>query len=214
MTKPAELSRGQQIHIYMAWYLHFVSFILFNHMALLLLTGLPRVTEGVTHNQQHPFSTFFGQHHFCILIDFKNTDIFASWVAFLCPYCYHPWMLHKHSPPPPQLHEKEQKALRKEAPCTDSSTACVYKPSVGIDSYFAESTWPPSVVRNRDRQEGRKGTWIIVRAQVFLTSGRAESCLHFIATASRSARTSRTESLLCNLGGLIFFIAFCGTLYV
>lgn len=41
-------------------------------MALLQLTGLPHVllcvTEGVTHNQQHPFSTLFGQHHFCILI--------------------------------------------------------------------------------------------------------------------------------------------------
>ena len=155
MTKPAELSRDEQGHIYIAGYLHFVSFILFSHMALLLLTGLPYVllcvTKGVMHNQQHPFSTLFGQHHFCILIDFKHTDILASWVAFLCPHHYPPECFTSFFFSSPQLHEKEQKAPRKQAPCTDSSTADVYKPSVVIASYFAEPMWPPSMVRNGDR---------------------------------------------------------------
>lgn len=44
----------------MAGWPHLVNF---NHMALLLLTGhsptSSSVTEGVTHSQQHPFSTFW-----------------------------------------------------------------------------------------------------------------------------------------------------------
>lgn len=43
MMKTAELSKDEQGHIYMAGYPPFVSFILFNHMALLLLTGVPHI---------------------------------------------------------------------------------------------------------------------------------------------------------------------------
>jgi len=51
-------------------------------------------------------------------------------------------------------------------------TADVYKLPEDIDSYFAEPVCPPSMVRNRDIQQGRKGTCVAVTAQAFLTSVR------------------------------------------
>lgn len=76
--------------------------------------------------------------------------LLTSWVAFPCPHHHDPWILHKDLFiyfSSPQLHEKEQKALQ----VTNSSTVDISKPSVGIDSNFAEPTWPPSMVRNRGR---------------------------------------------------------------
>lgn len=102
--------------------------------------------------------------------------------------------------------QEREKALRKQAPCTDSSTADVHKHSVWLlHSPHGHPAGPGIEIDSK----GEKAPGLqSVRAQVFLISMKAESCLYFIAAAFRSARTSHAESLLHNLGGLISFIAF------
>lgn len=135
-------------------FLNCIKVILFNPMALLLLTGISHVLPhhwGNDKNQERSCSTLFAQCHFSTLIE--NTDTLFSWI----PHHYHPRMLHKQLivSLPTTPWEKQ-----KPAPCIGSS-GVVSKPSLGRGGCFAELTQPPAWPGTETDKKGGKapGQW-------------------------------------------------------